>query len=390
MSFKEFFLLLCFVQSILLAVSLFSLRENKVPNRLLGCMSLVWGTMCYYRYTVFQDVGYIVQHHFLLKFNNVLFLAFFVFPFLYVKYMSRKAPAFQKADLWHFLPALLAFFALIPFFIMPAAGKIGLMTSPPTAYFRTVHSLIDNVAIIQGVVYVILSLRYINSYHKQVKDDFSNIDHLTMYWLRNLMVLIFIIWFFGSLGDKLYASKLIRDYYFDFLFFFVGGSIYVISFYLFVKRELFVTPHFPRPSSSVVFDTPVTEEPEEGKKNILLEDNYCEEVIRKLVHAMEVDKMYLNQNLSLNDVSDAIGIPRYHISLVLNKKLNNTFFDYINRYRVEEVKRMIQTPGSEKLTLLAISFEAGFNSKATFNRSFKKCENVTPQQYKNRYALVNS
>lgn len=387
MGFKEFFLLLCFVQSILLAFSLFSLSENKLANRLLGLLSLVWGAMCYYRYTVFQDVDYILQHHFLLKFNNVLFLMFFVFPFLYVKYMSRKVSEFKKTDLLHFLPALFAFLALIPFFILPAHEKIRLMTSSPEPYLRTVHAFIDNFAILQGVVYVLLSLRYINKYHKQVKEDFSNIDHLTMYWLRNLIVLIFIIWFFGSLGDKLYASKLIRDYYFDFLFFFVGGSIYVISYYLFVKRELFVTKRFPSNSLSVTSDNTAGAEAEleEEKKNLLLEDSYCEEVIRKLVHAMEVDKMYLNQNLSLNDVSRAIGIPRHHISLVLNNKLNNTFFDYINRYRVEEVKRMIQSPGSEKLTLLGISFEAGFNSKATFNRSFKKYENVTPQQYRSRY-----
>ena len=78
---------------------------------------------------------------------------------------------------------------------------------------------------------------------------------------------------------------------------------------------------------------------------------------------MEVDKMYLNQNLSLNDVSQAISIPRYHLSLILNKKLNNTFFDYINKYRVEEVKKMIQDPHMDRLTLLAISFEADLTQK---------------------------
>ena len=381
--------MVCFVQSILLAVALFSLSENKLANRLLGLVSLVWGTMCYYRYTVFQDVDYIIAHHFLLKFGNVVFLLFFVFPFLYVKYMSRKVPRFEKTDYLHFLPALFALLALIPFIILPAEGKIKLMTSPPTLYFRVVHFLIDNIAIIQGIIYLRLSLVYIKKYHQQVKEAFSNIDHLTLYWLRNLFLLIFVIWLFGSIGDKLYAFNLIRDYYFDIHFFLVGGSIYVISYYLFVKRELFVTTRFAQtkpllPSIDHVEPIEIEDESEEEKKNILLEDSYCDEVIRKLVHAMETDKMYLNQNLSLNDVSQAIGIPRYHISLVLNNKLNNTFFDYINKYRVEEVKKIIRMPGSEKLTLLGISFEAGFNSKATFNRSFKKYVNLTPLQFRSQ------
>ena len=387
MSFIEFFLLLCFVQSILLAISLFSLSENRLANRLLSLQVLVWGSMCYYRYTVFQNADYILHHHFLLKFNNVIFLMFFVFPFLYVKYMSLKVFKFRKKDILHFIPALLAFLAFLPFFTLSGEEKIYLMTSPPTAYMKTVHFIADNIAILQGVIYVTLSLKYINRYHKQVKENYSNIDHLTMYWLRNLILLIFAIWFFGTLGSNLYTFNLIKDYYFDFLFFLVGSSIYVISFYLFVKRELFVTARFSKDStiSTNTFKAE-KEQLEEEKKDIQLEDSYCNEVIRKLIYAMEVDKMYLNQNLSLNDVSQAISIPRYHLSLILNKKLNNTFFDYINKYRVEEVKKMIQDPHMDRLTLLAISFEAGFNSKATFNRSFKKYENMTPQQYKSLHS----
>ena len=238
MSFIEFFLLLCFVQSILLAISLFSLSENRLANRLLSLQVLVWGSMCYYRYTVFQNADYILHHHFLLKFNNVIFLMFFVFPFLYVKYMSLKVFKFRKKDILHFIPALLAFLAFLPFFTLSGEEKIYLMTSPPTAYMKTVHFIVDNIAILQGVIYVTLSLKYINRYHKQVKENYSNIDHLTMYWLRNLILLIFAIWFFGTLGSNLYTFNLIKDYYFDFLFFLVGSSIYVISFYLFVKRAI--------------------------------------------------------------------------------------------------------------------------------------------------------
>ena len=104
-------------------------------------------------------------------------------------------------------------------------------------------------------------------------------------------------------------------------------------------------------------------------------------IFQKLVALMEIDKVYLNPTLNLKDLSKLLGISKNHISQVINEKKQSNFYDFINAYRVEEIKRSIENKNYERQTLLSIALECGFNSKATFNLAFKKFTGKTPSQY---------
>lgn len=388
MSFKEFFLLLSFAQSLLVFVSLFNIAGNRITNRLLAFHTLIWGIMCYYRYTIFQDVDYILEYHCVLRFNKFVFMMLYTCIFLYIKYMCLKFDRLEYRDLLHFLPSFIVFLLFLPFFILSGPEKVNIILNHQTLYYKIVYKVIDYVAILQGIFYFYYSLKYLKRYHNQLRENYSNIDRITLNWLRNMVIVVFGISLLGSIGMNLYAFRLISDVYFDFQYFIVGGSIFLISYYLLTKRELFVSEVINSESDSDISEL----EKEIGlnsdlknvdKNQFHFDAAYCSEVISKLTLVMENDKLYLNQDLSLNDVADQINVPRHHISLILNNVLNNTFFDYINKYRVEEVKRRLQDPSFNNLTLLAIAYDAGFNSKATFNRIFKKYENLTPLEYKN-------
>lgn len=96
---------------------------------------------------------------------------------------------------------------------------------------------------------------------------------------------------------------------------------------------------------------------------------------------MEEEKPYLNGKLSLKDVAQYVDISVNHLSQVINEQLHKSFFDFINTYRVEEVKRLLNESRHEQLTLLAVAYDSGFNSKSSFNSIFKKITGVTPSQY---------
>lgn len=100
-----------------------------------------------------------------------------------------------------------------------------------------------------------------------------------------------------------------------------------------------------------------------------------------LRHAMEVDNLYLDPELNLARVSEQTGIQQKTISSILNQYHQTSFSDFVNEYRVEEVKRRMLDPANQHLTISGIALESGFNSQATFQRAFKHVTGVSPREY---------
>jgi AraC-like DNA-binding protein len=101
-----------------------------------------------------------------------------------------------------------------------------------------------------------------------------------------------------------------------------------------------------------------------------------------LKNAMETEQLYLNPNLNLKMISDHTGIAQKTISAVLNQSLLTSFNEFVNGYRVEKFKKMIHQPGKDQLTIAGIAFECGFNSQATFQRTFKQVTGMSPTEFK--------
>lgn len=105
------------------------------------------------------------------------------------------------------------------------------------------------------------------------------------------------------------------------------------------------------------------------------------EIKDKLLAFMLDEKPFLNSELRLSDVANSLGYSIHEISQVLNVELNHNFSDFINSYRVDEVKKKIQKGEIQKYTMTAIAMQCGFNAKSSFQRAFKKATNMTPSEF---------
>lgn len=112
-----------------------------------------------------------------------------------------------------------------------------------------------------------------------------------------------------------------------------------------------------------------------------LSENEVALVKSKLLEVMEVDRVYLNKELSVSELSEMIGISGAKLSQILNEHMNTNFYTFVNRYRVEEFKKQVRENYNENITLVALSEECGFSSKSSFYRAFKAETGVTPAQY---------
>ncbi|GJM61842.1 helix-turn-helix domain-containing protein [Persicobacter diffluens] len=106
----------------------------------------------------------------------------------------------------------------------------------------------------------------------------------------------------------------------------------------------------------------------------------AQQYARQLEGLMTQQKMFLNQELSLSDLSEKTGIPKHHLSESLNLHLGKNFYQFVNGYRVREAMRLIEENPGRKL--LHLAFDCGFNTKATFNAYFKKMTGHTPSHYR--------
>ena len=108
--------------------------------------------------------------------------------------------------------------------------------------------------------------------------------------------------------------------------------------------------------------------------------------IEKFISYMENEKPYTNCELNLYDLSKNFDVSTTYLSYILNACLHVNFYQFINKYRVEETQRRLKNNDTKKFTLLTIAFESGFNSKASFNRIFKDVSGMTPSQFQKSVA----
>lgn len=97
---------------------------------------------------------------------------------------------------------------------------------------------------------------------------------------------------------------------------------------------------------------------------------------------MLTEKPHLNAELTIQDLSKQMNITRYHLTEILNNDLGKNFFNFINYYRVEEIKQRLLSSKFEHLTIVAIAFDSGFKSKSTFNSIFKQQTGKTPSKWR--------
>jgi AraC-like DNA-binding protein len=98
---------------------------------------------------------------------------------------------------------------------------------------------------------------------------------------------------------------------------------------------------------------------------------------------MSTHEKYLNSELTIDDLATELALTPKIVSQIINEGYSCNFFDFVNKFRVEEAKLLLSNRTDDKMTIQEVMYDAGFNSKSSFNTAFKKFTNLTPTQFKN-------
>lgn len=119
-------------------------------------------------------------------------------------------------------------------------------------------------------------------------------------------------------------------------------------------------------------------------KGSSLNPNEVREYLQKLLHLIEVEKVYKDEKISLHSLAEKLSISPRYTSQIINEQLGKNFYELINQYRVQEAQKLLMSSPASHMSILEIGYEVGFSSKSAFNRAFKKFTQITPTQYKKK------
>lgn len=247
---------------------------------------------------------------------------------------------------------------------------------PPKSQIE-LHGFIDelsSLAVFSMIYYLVLSWRLFSKYREDLPQQLSYTDQVALNWLRK-----FFIWMVISvIATSIYTlAKVIIDFYTRDAYMFQYMSIIVISWLGLAGLQQIQTQVDIQNTLDEKETSEETTPPPELDQHIYL-----------LKQALEQEKLYLNPELNIRVLEDKTQLTAKEISTALNQGLKKNFYLFVNEYRVEEVKRRLTDPALGHLTIFGIATEAGFKSKATFNRLFKSITGLTPKQYRDQELIA--
>lgn len=326
---------------------------------------------------------------------------------LYIPFLFAMAPAMyrytqvlsdstRQPPSWpskHWLGCVLAGLLCLPYYLLDPATKLARLKAAPGSlehlHLITLGPSIALAALLPfSMIYLGLCLRLLRRHLRRIKAFFSNIEDKDLSWLR-WSILLLLLGFGVSAVQLLSPSRIsesgpMRDVFLGF------GLLWLMVFGVLSIQQQAVRgavdsdqAALPEPAMAAAHsDDGAAHEPAEGvekyQRSQLSHDD-AERIQRKLIQAMEEQQLQLDANLTLRKLADATGISENRISQVLNTRMQQGFYDFVNSWRIRQA--CVEMQRSSR-SILEIAYGAGFNSRSTFNQAFKKHTGQTPSAYR--------
>lgn len=288
------------------------------------------------------------------------------FVYLFTRALLRLAPLPSGQLYSHFIPALVHVLVVNTFMGLHLKGVLRYLNMRQMILG---FSLIELAAMLSFGIYITCSLRTYQKYRTEFYEKYAAPfvgDFLRSFF--NVCFALLVFWFAGFVVKIAHGKP---DYAIYTLFWvLVVAAIYFLAYMVWATPAVLNLPKVLEEANISQEGTPVSESD-----------------ISKLRHFMETEKPYLNAEVKIGDLADALHLPKHQLSKIINQGFQKNFFDFINGYRVQAFIRSRNDARLRHLNTLELAYQSGFNSKSAFNRAFLK---ETGQSPRNFFAIPNS
>lgn len=343
-----------FCQSLFAAALMFSKKNISLSDRILsGWLALLAFDFlsCALNYEIFNKPLLISS-----------FLLFNPAMYLYITALTRDDFKLKWIHLFHLLPFL--FFGIYTYVIREPFSLDTFFLRDKQYTYRMIFGVAN---IVSWLVYNPMSIVQVHRHRMHLRSEFSNIErNEKLGWVLGVLVfyvmyclfafIITVLTFYDNLNP-------LSPHFYNYSTLLL--LVYVMSFYGLRQTQ-------------VIAKMPISEPPYSHSG---LSVDTKESIHRKIVQYFEREKAYLNPDLSMALLSEAIHTPKYQITEVLSTEIGKNFFNFVNYYRVEAVKQMLLDP-TNNFSIEAIGYECGFSSKSSFYTVFKNMTGQTPDSFR--------
>jgi len=293
--------------------------------------------------------------------NYAIPLLYGVLLWMYTRSLTDGDFQLQAYDLVHLIP----FIGFLLYLIIPLL--VAVETEAPSELGYPLIKLVIN------PIYIFLTLKLLDDYRQGLFEQYSYVNNMHHYWLTWIAYGALLLWIVACFGNVFnwyngYDTTMLGDY---FLIGFLGILMFILAYVGINRTEIFQAP---KQNKIAEASKTRTEDSAQEKKEY-------QQLYEHLTAVMKDERAYLDQTLSLSTLATISNIPQGKLSSTINKVAEKNFYDFVNEYRVEEVKRRLIQGELNQYSLLGIANESGFNSKASFNRIFKKHTGQTPSEF---------
>ena len=350
LSLTEALIIAGIIQAVVLSISGFKTFRENSANRIFHLLILIGTVMLAARLLAFQVSGSLAYRYIILADNAIFLIG--PLTFLYVK--SIYGSASIRTNRWHFIPSILhlLFFGWTCLQSWPA-----LMEHYQEGFLLKIFVAIESLGLISLIIYWVASFIMVR---KSGNPPGSEDKRLPVYFLGALFILM-ISWVIGY-TDSYFIDFGVPTLSYELIWIFIPAWIHFVGYY--------------KLTSNIITNT---KKASVKRKRVKLEE--LRGIKSRLNEIAEDPEFFFDPELKLDQLASAVNSTPNDLSWVLNEVYHTSFYEFVNKVRIDSFLKKIEENEHHHKTLLALSMEVGFKSKSTFNSAFKNTMKLTPSQY---------
>ncbi len=301
---------------------------------------------------------------------------FIIAPALYfvIIYYTSPNRVFKLNDCLHFIPFGLMLVYALPFIISHGDHFFSYRDIVPAPLQQWLPLGMFIFLLVQMCCYFASSTVLLYKHQKSIKLINADVSSINLNWLQYLLytlILMLVLLYAGIFFNFAWVDQYRPPVYL--------AGVLLIGYFVIAQKEIYPFEIAELKEIDELI-APATGKIAAARLSAPALADYTE----KLKKLMETEKLYLHNDLNLPQLANAMNISTQDLSYVINSGLNITFFKFVNFYRIAEAKRLLLSDDNERFNILGIAYNSGFNSKSTFNSTFKKETGLSPSQFINQ------